>query len=111
MKSARFLTKPAEYKLVYKEGKSKADYLLAIRMRASGGEITRIGIVTGKKIGGAVVRNKVKRRLREITNRLAFKDGYDIVIIARHQIAQADYTQIESSVNKLLLRAELIDKE
>jgi len=111
MKSAYYLKKPADYRLVYREGIPKTDYLLVLKTRLNGQKITKIGIVVGKKIGGAVVRNKVKRRLRSIVSSLILKEGNDIVLITRPPIAHADYTQISDSVSKLLLRAELIDRE
>ncbi len=111
MKSARYLTRPVDYKLVYNEGKPKTDRILVLKARVSRQKITRVGIVVGKKIGGAVVRNRVKRRLRGIISGLILKEGYDIVLITRPPIAQADYAQISDSVNKLIRRAELIDRE
>lgn len=68
-------------------------------------ELTRYGFAVGRRIGKAVVRNRIKRRLREILRQAPLQKGWDIVIIARIPAAQADYKSLEKSVRKLLDRA------
>ena len=58
-----------------------------------------------------MVRNRVKRRLREIVRQTPLKPGWDIVIIARAAAAEADYGGLEKSARELLLRAGLITGE
>jgi ribonuclease P protein component len=70
---------------------------------------TRFGFSVSKRVGGAVVRNRARRRLREIVRlRLpALASGWDVVLIARPPIAQAEFRQIETAVERLLQQAGL----
>jgi ribonuclease P protein component len=77
---------------------------------ADGGEIpTRVGFSVSKRVGRAVTRNRVKRRLREIVRkRLSHvAPGWDIVITARASAAEAEYRTLEEDVRDLLVRAQL----
>lgn len=76
--------------------------------------LTRIGFSVGKRVSkAAVVRNRVRRRLREITRRL-LKDippGWDLVLTARPSAAAAEYATLERDVRLLLRRARLLSPE
>lgn len=66
--------------------------------------ISRFGFSVSKRVGRAVVRNLVRRRVREAV-RLRLPDiatGYDVVFVARLPVAQATYCQIAASVDQLL---------
>jgi len=74
--------------------------------------LSRFGFSVGKEIGKAVVRNRVRRWLREITRRITVKPGLDIVLIVRPGVVATGYHQLRKSVEKLLMRAQLtIDNE
>jgi ribonuclease P protein component len=77
----------------------------------NGLEMSRFGLVVSRRIGKAVVRNRVKRRLREITRQVPVQSGWDIIVIARVPAATANYADLGKSVRKLLLRAGLITGE
>lgn len=70
---------------------------------------TRVGFVVGKRVGNAVVRNRVKRRLRESMRRQLshFPRGWDIIVSARPEAAQADYAALNSELRSLCERAQL----
>ncbi len=71
--------------------------------------ISRFGFSVSKRVGGAVVRNQVRRRVREVV-RLQLPQiatGYDVVFVARTPVAQAAYPQIANSVDRLLRLAGL----
>jgi ribonuclease P protein component len=82
-------------------------------MAPTGREATRVGIVAGKKIGTAVVRNRVKRLLREAARaRLScLPPGYDIVLIARPEAAGAGLGDISAALEVLLQRERLLARE
>jgi ribonuclease P protein component len=69
---------------------------------------TRYGFAVGRRVGKAVVRNRIKRRLREILRKTSLSPGWDVVLIARIPAAQADYHRLEKSVLALLMRAGLL---
>ena len=70
----------------------------------------RVGLVTSRRLGGATVRNRVRRRLREIVrrNQHALKGGTWLVVIARPAAAQADSAALEEEWLRLARRAELL---
>ncbi|MBC7658633.1 MAG: ribonuclease P protein component [Chitinophagaceae bacterium] len=67
-------------------------YLVMIGRRSSGSATTRIGFIVSKKVGGAVTRNRVRRRLRELFRTIPDRPlGMDLVVIARGQAAGAEF--------------------
>ena len=74
------------------------------------GAPTRSGFVVGRRIGNAVERNRVKRRLREAVRArsAALASGKDLVWIARPPIVAADFAAVEAAVEQLLRRARLL---
>ena len=70
----------------------------------------RVGITVSKKLGGAVVRNRVRRRLREVyrLNEELFAPGWDIVIVARSRCIQADFTALSASYLSLAKKAGIL---
>lgn len=96
---------------VYKSGKAWVDNLIVIKTLPNKLEFSRYGFSAAKEIGKAVVRNRVRRLLKEIARVTNVKPGWDIVFIARPTAAVADYHQLKKSMEKLLIRAHLIDKD
>ncbi len=68
----------------------------------------RFGFQVGKRLGGAVIRNRVKRRLREAVRLTSVKTGWDIVFIARRDAANANYHQLKRATEDLLNKARLL---
>ncbi len=71
---------------------------------------TRIGFSVSKQVGGAVQRNRVKRRLREAVRRRLWKTqrGWDMILIARPEAANADYASLAAELAELLARARVL---
>lgn len=65
-------------------------------------ENNRYGISVSKKIGHAVVRNKIKRRIKDIISKNSIKSGYDYVIIVRKAINDLSYSDMKSELLKLI---------
>ena len=107
MKSGQRLTKPEQFTQVYNTGISRADRLLVLKALPNQLEVSRFGISVSKRVGGAVVRNRVKRLIREILRLGNVDPGWDIVLIARSPAAGSDYHQLEESVKSLLSRAKI----
>ena len=87
-----------------REGKSWMNALLVLRARANGMATTRVGFSVSKRIGNAVVRNRVKRRLREMVRQMYIPDGWDIVFIARTPLAGATFQETQRVVEDLSAR-------
>ena len=96
---------------VYKSGKAWVDNLIVMKVLPNESEFSRYGFSVTKSVGKAVVRNRLRRLLREIARATCVKSGWDVVFIARPDAVTADYHELKKSVEKLLLRAHLIDKD
>ena len=108
MRGEGYLTKPAQYALVYEKGSSWVSPLVVMRVLPNGLTLSRYGFSVSKRLGKAVKRNKVKRRLREILRLASVKAGWDMVFIARPAASEADYASLDKAVKGLLSRAELL---
>ncbi len=96
--------KSGGFKKVYNNGKSYADRLVVIICLKNNTPLNSLGIVASKKVGKSIVRNKARRRIREVYRIYedCFHPGYDIVIIARASIVTSEYSQIQTSILKLM---------
>ena len=107
MRHEGWLRKSKQYSLVYRRGRSWANSQLAMKVLPNDLNLTRFGISTSRRVGKAVVRNRVKRLLREILRSQQVKEGWDIVIIARPQSSNTTYERLGKSAEDLLARAGL----
>jgi len=106
------LRKNSQFTAVYERGKTSSDSLVVLKTMPNGLEWNRYGFVAGKRLGKAVVRNRVKRLLREVARATPTKSGWDVVFIARSKAAKANYNELEASVAGLLRRAKIVaDKD
>jgi len=96
---------------VYRSGKAWVNNLIVMKASPNECEFSRYGFSVTKNIGKAVVRNRIRRLLREISRITPVKPGWDIVFIARPAAVTADYHELRKSVETLLLRAHLINKD
>lgn len=110
MKRAYRLRRPDQFRRARREGRSLGSALLTLNVVAGRRRRLRCGFVVGKQIGGAVQRNRAKRRLREVV-RLALpsiETGYDIVFVVRSPaLIDAPFATIQADVEQLLRRAKL----
>lgn len=113
MVSLDTIKKSREFSKVYKKGKSRANPLLVLYVLRNGRDFNRIGISVNKKVGKSVVRNRVKRLVKEAYRKYSEEvyDGYDLVFLARPQAAESGYYDIEKYVMDLLKRHNLIQKK
>ncbi|MBN1161227.1 MAG: ribonuclease P protein component [Dehalococcoidales bacterium] len=105
MRGEYFLSKSTQFSVVYEGGKTWAGKEIVLKALPNALDISRFGLVVSGRLGKAVVRNLIKRRLREVVRHIRVTPGWDIVLIARSPAAGADYKSLEKSVDKLLLRA------
>ena len=104
-----YITRSEDYALVYAKGGSWACNLAVMRALPTGLALSRYGFSISKKVGKAVVRNRIKRLFREILRATSLRPGWDIVFIARPEAASADYASLKKAVERLLSRADLLE--
>ena len=108
---SRRLTKPTEFDQVKKNGRVERGPLLLLSVldNAVDGPC-RAGFVTSRAVGSAVIRNRVRRRLREIVRKhqIEIAAGLWIVTVARQRAANASYGQLEGEWLRLAKRASIL---
>lgn len=103
------INKGRDYNNIFKNGKKiPGRYIIVFITKNSLGR-NRCGIVTSKKVGNAVVRNRAKRQLRSIVNNgwEKIKDGHDIVIVARQNINGAVFDLLVRDFYIVMRKADL----
>ena len=111
MRGEEYLTKSEQYALVYNKGSSWVSDLVVMKALPNGLTLSRYGFSVSRRVGNAVVRNRVKRLLREILRSAPLEPGWDIIFIARPKVAGASLASLEKSVQGLLSQAGLLTRE
>jgi ribonuclease P protein component len=104
------LSRPQEFAAFQEAGTTRSHPLLTARFLRTELGTTRFGLATGRKLGNAVVRNRVRRRLREVLRVMApsFQPGWDVLIIARPAIVDADHDALVGAVRRTLVRGGVL---
>ncbi len=107
------LLRRVEFSRTMNEGMKIVTPHMVLIARLSGEELTRAGFIVSKKVGGAVERNRVKRRFRELfRNEQQKPSGLDLVIIARGQALPASYEELARSMSEGFKRLQVwMDRE
>lgn len=104
------LRKNMEFKRVYNGGKSYWNRNLILYVRKNDLKNSRIGITITKKIGNAVVRNRIRRRMKEII-RLKLgniKNGYDLILIPKKNVQDISYKDLESAMIHIMSISKIL---
>lgn len=101
---------PLDFQALQAGSRSRSHHLLALRYRRNDLDATRYGISTGRRIGPAVVRNRVRRRLRTILRGMAGRipPGWDVLIVARPGAANASQLELAQGLERLLRSAGIL---
>ncbi|PYV11712.1 MAG: ribonuclease P protein component [Acidobacteria bacterium] len=97
------LLRRSEFRKVYEKGQRRSAPLCSVFFLPNGMRVSRLGITASGRLGGAVVRNRVKRRLREVfrLNRANIPGGWDVVLNPREAVAKVPFLKLTEQVLKL----------
>jgi len=102
------LKKSQLFKQVYNHRRSVANRLLVLYICQNDIGFNRLGVSVSKKVGGAVVRNRIKRLIKENLRLISVSTGYDLVVVVRPTAAEANFHQIGKSLLNLLDRHKVV---
>jgi ribonuclease P protein component len=98
------LVRRGEFDAVYRAGKRRSSSHFTVFFRANELSQSRFGFSIKKALGGAVVRNRIRRRLREIVrcHRLEIPSGWDIVIHPKSSVVRVEFAALAADLLRLL---------
>ena len=99
VRGANRLRRRQDFVTVLREGRRHRHRILSLGLKPNGLPYNRYGYAIGKRVGAAVVRNRVRRRLREVIRALSLAPGYDIVLTAGEASAAATFDQLRQAVH------------
>lgn len=106
------LRRPFEFERARRRGRSWTTPLVVMSLLPNDREHNRYGFAVGRRVGNAVRRNLIKRRLREAVRHRhpEIRQGFDLVFIARGTLANPDvsFTDVQAAIDTLLNRARLL---
>lgn len=113
MKKAVTLKKNHEFRRLYSRGASAAASGLVIYCRKNRLGHNRLGVTVSTKLGGAVVRNRARRRLREVfrLNGEKLKQGYDVILVARYRTAGMPWKELNGAFFRCAKKLDLLKEE
>jgi len=103
------LRRRKDFDNVFRRGRAWSNELLVLRSLPNNLPHSRFGFITSKRLGKAVTRNRVRRRLREAVRVLPLADSWDVVISTKTRAAGADFQALRTAVIDLLTRAGLLE--
>ena len=107
------LKQNSDFRRVYARGKSAVSLRVVVYCRKNRQDGNRMGFTVSKKLGNAVTRNRIRRRLREIArlNAEHTKQGYDLILVARSRAVNAEYQILEADVLHCFVQLQLLKKD
>ena len=104
------LSRLQEFSAIQEHGTNRSTNLVTARFLQTNLDTTRFGLATSRRLGGAVARNRVRRRLREALREMAvsFRPGWDVLIIARPAIVDADHSALVEALRRTLERGGVL---
>ena len=102
-----------EFRRIYRKGKSAVSPQLVIYCQRNRRGHSRLGVSVSTKLGCAVVRNRVRRRIREIyrLNKAKMLPGYDLIVVARVRAVDMHYQKLDRTYLRLLEQLDLLRED
>jgi len=107
------LKRKKDFGRVFREGESFEEDFLFLKIKKNNSGRKRFGFIVSQKVSKkAVLRNKVKRRLREVIRKKlpAIKSGIDGVLVAKKGAEKKDFSEIKGVINKLFKKAKILNE-
>ena len=113
MKAAVTLKENYEFRRLYQKGASAVSPAMVLYCRKNRLGRNRLGLVSSTKLGHAVVRNRCRRRLREVYRLRTpeLKQGYDIILVARTRTAYVPWPELQKQFLKLCQKLDLLEEQ
>jgi len=105
------LRRPRDFEAVMRQGRRTRGPMLYLAARPNQLPYSRVGYAVSRRVGSAVVRNRVKRRLREIMRELPIRAGYDIVTVPQHSSVRVSFQELRAATAESLGRLKLLTPE
>lgn len=107
------LTRTGAFRAILARGRAYRGRYLSLFFLPRGSGPSRLGVSAGKRVGGAVQRNRAKRLLREAFRQVKRRLGgtFDMILVARPDTARAGLPQVQAELESLLQRARLVKPE
>lgn len=109
MPAVSALRRRADFEALGRHGRAHSTPMLVLRTLRTERAETRLGLSTPRAVGGAVERNRLRRRLRELVRERIGRigPGWDLLLIARPASRQATYAELGTALDALLRRSEI----
>ena len=111
MKKINIVKKNMEFSRIIQETNVQkyGDYLIYIEYETN--DLYHFGISVSKKIGNAVVRNKIKRRIKAILDQFYYKNNFNCIIIVRRSILKSDFSKMEKDLFKIVSKLNILKEK
>lgn len=113
MKKTTMIKSNRKFRYLYNRGKSLANPWLALYVLKNKQGQNTLGITVNKKIGKAVVRNRIKRLIKESYRLMEdqIKDGYDVIVVSRFKMAHADFHKTDRALRDLARKLDILEEK
>ena len=99
------LRRAADFDALARRGSARRHRLFTVRVRRNGLGRVRCGFAVSRRVGGAVVRNRIRRRLRELMRALPPEGGFDVLISAHPRIVDASFQELRAAIDESVTEA------
>lgn len=110
LKKVNRLRKKYQFNYIYKNGLHFSSAALVLYLTTSKTKQIKVGFSVTKKLGKAVVRNSIRRKLREIVRKYLpnLKQNYNIILVARETVANYSFEELDKQFVELIKKAEIL---